>query len=460
MEKVLFVDDEKSILTQLKWAFSKDYEVFLAEDRDSAMRIVEEKRPAVVTLDISLSEGGTEGIELLKEITSRYPDIKSIMITGNDDKKNALESLSLGAVDYYYKPIDIDELKVIIRRSIHIRNLELEREKLLRRLSEKHEFEEMIGECSEMIRVFETIRRVATTDVTVLITGESGTGKELVARAIHSQSLRKGKPFVVVNCGAIPENLLESELFGYEKGAFTGAYRAKAGRFEMADGGTVFLDEIGELSQALQVKILRFLQEHEIERVGGNRTIPLDIRVLAATNKELEKEVKEGRFREDLYYRLNVININLPPLRDRGTDVELLGNYFLYKYSRENGRKIKGFSKDAIRMIRSYSWPGNVRELQNRVERAVIMASKPVISAQDLGLVPSDAGLGFSLKEAKDNLERRLIKAALLRNSGNISRAARDLDVSRVTLHDLLKKHGINAEDYKRELSVQPSAGS
>ncbi len=451
MEKVLFVDDEKSILTQLKWAFSNDYEVFLAEDEASALKTIEEEKPTVVTLDISLSEGGNQGIGLLKEITSRYPDTKAIMITGNDEKENALESLSLGAVDYYYKPIDIDELRVIIKRIIHIRNLEIEREKLLKKLSEKRSFEEIIGECPEMAKVFETVRKVATTDVTVLITGESGTGKELVARAIHSQSLRKDKPFVVVNCGAIPENLLESELFGYEKGAFTGAYRPKPGRFEMADEGTVFLDEIGELSPTLQVKILRFLQEHEIERVGGNKTIPLDIRVLAATNKDLEKETKGGSFREDLYYRLNVVNISLPPLRDRSSDVELLGNYFLYKYSDENGRRKKGFSQNAIKAIRGYSWPGNVRELQNRVERAVIMASKPLISAQDLGLVTSDVEPGLSLKSARDNLEKRLIKAALLRNSGNISRAAKELDVSRVTLHDLIKKHNINAEDYKKE---------
>ena len=449
--KILIVDDDQGIRDQLMWSLSETYEVLLADDGATAMEMIREQRPQVVALDISLSPFGQdeEGFEVLRKTMELDPKTKVIMITGNETRHLALRAIQMGAYDYFTKPIDLQEIKVLISRAIYIQKLERENELLLEKLEEERKFHGIIGSCPEMIEVFDIIDRVAATNATVLIYGESGTGKELVAKAIHRQSLRKGNPFVPINCGAIPENLLESELFGYEKGAFTGAVGRRKGKFEFANGGTIFLDEIGELSPALQVKILRFLQEREIERVGGREPIELDVRIIAATNKDLQKEMEKNTFREDLYYRLSVVSFSLPPLRERGDDIVLLANSFLSHFNKEYGKNIKAFSSEALLQLQVYKWPGNVRELENKVKRAVIMARDNLVIPEDLDLLLSEKDGKVTLKQAKDQLERQFIREALIKTRGNISRAARELGVSRATLYDLLEKHKIGKEDIK-----------
>ncbi len=417
-----------------------------AQDKHTALGLVREQRPDLVALDVSLTPGSTngkEGMEILGELLNIAPRAKVIMITANDEKENMLEAVARGAYDYFVKPINLEEIRVVFKRALYIQKLEQENEKLVRELQEKHEFEEMVGSCVKMQEVFSIIKRVSPIDVTVLINGESGTGKELVARAIHYSSLRKDNPLVVINCGAIPENLLESELFGHERGAFTDAYNKKIGKFELANNGTVFLDEIGELSLSLQVKMLRFLQERVIERVGGNEQIELDVRIIAATNSDLKKKMQEGSFREDLYYRLSVVSVSLPPLRERNGDIELLANYCLQRFARESNKKIKGFSREAINAIKRYPWPGNVRELENKIKRAVILSNTHLITTQDLGLEISSENTPRLLKEAREQLEKRLIKEALMKSKGNISLAAREIGISRVGFYDLMRKYKI-----------------
>lgn len=450
-DKILVVDDDQGIRDQLMWALNDSYEVLSASDGPAAMEIIREQEPQVVALDISLSPIGQdeEGFEVLRKAMELDSKSKVIMITGNETKHLALKAIQMGAYDYFTKPIDLQEIKVIINRAIYIRKLERENELLTEKLQEERKFHGIIGNCPQMMDVFDIVDRVATTNATVLIYGESGTGKEVVARAIHRQSLRKNKPFTPINCGAIPENLLESELFGYEKGAFTGAVGRRKGKFELADGGTLFLDEIAELTTALQVKILRFLQEREIERVGGREPIELDVRIIAATNKDLQKEMEKNTFREDLYYRLSVVSISLPPLRDRGEDVVLLANSFLSHFNKEYGKNIKGYNTEALLQVQTYKWPGNVRELENRVKRAVIMARGNLVAPEDLDLQLLEKGGRLTLRQAKKKLERNFIREALIRNRGNISRAARELAVSRATLYDLLEKHQIDKEDLK-----------
>ena len=451
MEKLLFVDDEQSILRQLRWAFSKENQVYLADTPKAAREIIGAENPDLVVLDISLSFGGREGLDLLKEITYRSPDTKALMLTGNTDKSIALEAIGMGAYDYYQKPIDIEELRTVIKRGLHVQKLERENRTHQTELEQTNRFENMVGNCPQIAEVYRMIHKISATDATVLITGESGTGKELVARAVHHRSRRKDKPFVVVNCGAIPEHLLESELFGHEKGSFTGAHKTRIGRFELAHEGTLFLDEIGELQQSLQVKLLRFLQERQIERVGGNTTKELDVRILVATNKDLTREVQEGTFREDLYYRISVMTIKLPPLRKRGEDIALLADTFLRRYAEEQGKKIKGFRAQALDRIRTNPWPGNIRELDNRVKRAVIVCTGYFISSSDLGLGTIDQeedDTVMPLKVARENLERQLIRTALKRRGGNISRSARDLEISRARLHDLIKKYDIPVAEF------------
>ena len=448
--RVLVVDDDQGIRDQLMWALKDSYEVLLAEDSPSAMEIIQEQKPQVIALDISLSPftQNEEGFEVLRKTMELDPKSKVIMITGNETKHLALKAIKMGAYDYFTKPIDLQEIKVIINRAIYIRKLEQENELLLEKLQAERRFLDIIGSCPEMMKVFDIIGRVATTNATVLIYGQSGTGKELVAKAIHRQSLRNGKPFVPINCGAIPENLLESELFGYEKGAFTGAVGRRKGKFELANGGTIFLDEIAELSLALQVKILRFLQEREIERVGGREAIELDVRILAATNKDLQQAMEKGVFREDLFYRLSVVSIALPTLRERGDDITLLANSFLNQYNKEYGKKIKAFSAGALQELLVYEWPGNVRELENKVKRAVIMTRGNQVIPEDLDLQLSEKSGKLTLRQAKDRLEKKLIREALIKNRANVSRSARELDVSRATLYDLLEKHQIGKEDF------------
>ena len=448
--KVLIVDDDQGIRDQLMWALKEQYQVLLAEDAATAVEIVSEQRPQVVALDISLSpfEQNEEGFEVLRKTMEIDPRIKVIMITGNEMKDLALKAVNMGAYDYFNKPIDLSEMKIIIGRAITIQRLERENEQLIEKLEAERRFHNIIGSCPQMMKVFDLVDRVATTNATVLVFGESGTGKELVAKAIHRQSMRQVKPFVPINCGAIPENLLESELFGYEKGAFTGAVERRKGRFELADGGTIFLDEIGELSPALQVKILRFLQEREIERVGGRESIELDVRIIAATNKDLQQEMEKGNFREDLYYRLSVVSIDLPPLRDRGDDIVLLANSFLQHFNKEYGKNIGSFSSESLLQLQNYGWPGNVRELENRVKRAVIMSRAKRVLPEDLDLQVAQKGGRLTLREARDRLEKKMITETLLRNRANISRSARELGVSRATLYDLLGKYEISKEEY------------
>jgi len=444
--KLLIVEDDDSIRTQMKWALAEDYEVFLAEDRPSALEILKKEQPTVVTLDLGLppSPGEVkEGFLALTEILEQDNLAKVVIITGQGEKDHALKAVGQGAYDFFCKPIQIEELKVVLGRAFYVSKLEREQRELQKRLSEDA-FEGMLGTSPKMQEVYGTIRKVATSDAPVLIVGESGTGKELVARAIHRRSPRKAEPLVVINCGAIPETLLESELFGHEKGAFTGAHIQRKGRFEMAQGGTLFLDEIGELPLMLQVKLLRFLQELRIERIGGREEIGVDARILAATNKDLKQAINEGRFREDLYYRLGVVTIHLPPLRERKEDILLLAKTFLQRYSSQNNKKIKGLTQQAIQSLEGHDWSGNIRELENRIKRAVIMAEGSKLTPLDLELE------GFPLKykrqgikEAREALEKNLIQQALFRNKGNITKAAAELGVSRPTLYELMEKLGI-----------------
>jgi two-component system NtrC family response regulator len=413
--------------------------------------------PKIVTLDLGIppDENGTkEGFECLKEILEKYPDTKVIVITGNNDRKNALKAIQSGAYDYYIKPIDMTEIKVMIKRALYLAEIEHENRDLHLILNKGIGFAGMIGQSPKMLKVFNTIKKVSNTDVTVLITGESGTGKELVASAIHERSPRIKNSFIAINCGAIPETLLESELFGHEKGSFTGAYSTKKGKVEYADKGTLLLDEISELSPALQAKLLRFLQEKKIQRIGGHKDIEIDLRIIAATNVDLQESIKKGKFREDLFYRLSVVTINLPPLRERDQDIGLISQVFLERYKVAFRKKIKDLSPAALSALQEYSWPGNVRELENKLQRAMIMSDGDFIEPHMLGLTefPQFEQIesklqNISLKEARKKLELELIQRALAKHNGNIKHAALELGVSRPTLYDLITKYNIKVNN-------------
>ncbi len=444
--KILIVEDDEEIRMQMKWALTHAYEVYVAEERQRALEIFKAEHPAVVTLDLGLPPHPREveeGFHALGDILQEDASAKVIVITGRDEREHALRAIGQGAYDFLRKPVQLDELEVIIHRALHVYQLEHEHRALQQHLR-ADVFEGMLGSSSQMQDVFTTIHKVATTDAPVLIVGESGTGKELVARAIHRQSGRGEGPFVAINCGAIPENLLESELFGHEKGAFTGAHTQRQGRFELAHGGTLFLDEVGELPLSLQVKLLRFLQEHQLERVGGRETITVDVRALAATNMDLPQAMTDGRFREDLYYRLGVVVIALPSLRERGEDVILLARALLQRYTVDSQSRVTGFTRQALNALQTYSWPGNVRELENRVKRAVIMAQGTRLTPADLDLdSPFAKYKGQGLREAREALETEIIQRALAKNKGNITRTAAELGVSRPTLHELISKYAI-----------------
>ena len=451
-EPLLIVEDDEDIRTQLKYALAPEYQVATATTRSQALALVRELAPAVVTLDLGLPPAPStaeEGLRALDEILTAAPATKVIVITGNADRANALAAVERGAFDFHLKPVDLDSLKIVLRRALYLSQLERDNQERARREETTIRFADILGSTPKMREIFGVIQRVAKTDATVLTEGESGTGKELVARAIHAHSPRRSRPFVAINCGAIPETLLESELFGHEKGAFTGAHVQRKGKIEAANGGTLFLDEITEMSLGLQVKLLRFLQEREIERVGGREPIPIDVRVLAATNKSLEEAIRSGSFREDLYYRLSVVTLRLPPLRERGEDVVLLAKAFLRRNAQSLRRKIR-FSTEALEAITKYPWPGNIRELENKVQRAVIMAAGRVIDPADLELnLTGSVDTLPTLREARDQSERKLIVDALVRSQGNISRAAQTLGISRPTFHDMLAKHGINAKEFR-----------
>jgi two-component system NtrC family response regulator len=448
--KVLIVDDDEAIRTQMKWALSQDYEVHFAEDRKGALEVFKADSPAVTLLDLGLPphpNQSDEGLAALSELLEVDATAKVIVISGQSEKQNALQAVGEGAYDFLTKPVEIDELKLLLRRCIQV--VELEKEyRELQQSQRSDVFEEMLGTSSQMQAAFALIRKVAGTDAPVLLLGESGTGKEMAAAAIHHRSTRKNGPFVAINCNAIPENLLESELFGHEKGVFTGAHIQRKGLMETAAGGTLFLDEIGELPPAIQVKLLRFLQEHRLKRVGGREEIQIDTRLVAATNADLKQMIDTGKFREDLYFRLAVVTIRLLPLRERGEDVVFLAREFLQKYAAENGRTKLVFTPDALRAIARYSWPGNVRELQNRVKRAVIMASGSRVTAKDLELQQSQdlQSSVTTLREAREQVEREMIEHALKRNFGKITAAAAELGISRPTLYELMGKLGIAKE--------------
>ncbi len=444
---LLVIEDDPGLQNQLRWSF-ENYEVVIAGDREQAMAHVRRFEPSVVTLDLGLPPdpaNASEGLETLQEILQLAPHTKVIVVTGNDERENALKAISLGAYDYYQKPIDPQILGLIIERAFHVYALEEEHRQLLGK-REESPLGGIIGLSPKMARVTRTIEKIAPTDATALILGESGTGKELVAKALHALSPRSEKKFVAINCAAIPETLLESELFGYEKGAFTGAVKQTKGKIEFAEQGTFFLDEVGDLPSPLQPKILRFLQERVIERIGGREEIPVDVRVICATHCDLPQLIKEGRFREDLYYRISEITIVVPPVREREGDVVVLARALFDRYRRELKRTgLRGLTNDALRTIERYSWPGNVRELENKIKRAVIMAEGTKITPDDLDIdVGTDSGVPWvNLRQVRDEAERQAVERAMALCNGNVSQAAELLGISRPTLYDLMNKFSI-----------------
>jgi len=454
VEKLLIVDDNSDIRQQLKWGLGEEYSVQFAADTNSGLAIFKKFQPGVVLLDLGLpphEHTSEEGFRCLAEMLSLNPHVKIIMLTGNSERENALRAIQLGAYDFYAKPPVLSDLKVIIGRAFHLANIEDQNRALQKSIELKSvNCGGIIGQCPAMQSVFSTIKKVGSSDAAILITGESGTGKELVAQAIHEAGFRKDGALIAINCGAIPDNLLESELFGYEKGSFTGAHATVKGKLQYAHRGTLFLDEIGELPLNLQVKLLRFLQEGVIQRVGGREDITVDTRTVCATNVDIPKAIGDGLFREDLYYRIGVITINLPPLRERGEDILLLANYFLRKFNDEHKKKVRRFSAVSVNYLLGYPWPGNVRELQNRVQRAIIMSEDTVIEPEDLGFTPEISSapvleLPATLREVRDKVERELIAVAIDRHNGNIMKTADELGVSRPTLYDLMKKHNLSS---------------
>ncbi|HPD21259.1 MAG: PEP-CTERM-box response regulator transcription factor [Desulfomonilia bacterium] len=447
-EHILIVEDETSMAKQLKWGLADVYDVSVAGDARQAMEIIDARPPLAVLLDLGLPpdpDGATEGLRLLEKIMGVPRPLKVIVITGNTHRDVAVKAISKGAYDYHQKPVNIEELKIVLKRACYLSRLEQHVTELEEAVTGKTTIEGMIATSKPMLELIERARRVARTSYPVLIQGQSGTGKERLARAIHQLGDRSEKPLVIVDCGAIPENLLESELFGHEKGSFTGAHARQIGKLERAQHGTVVLDEIGELPLTLQVKLLRFLQEGTIERIGGKEPIRVDARVIAVTNVDLTRAVKEGLFREDLYYRLNVVPLYVPALKERTDDIPVLAKHFLDTYSQEIGPRIKGFSSAAMDAITAYDWPGNIREMQNRIRRGVVMAEGDWIEPRDIDLEVT-GGEVKSLKEIRDEAEAAAISLALARNNYNITRAAIDLDISRPTLHDLIKKHNITIQ--------------
>jgi two-component system, NtrC family, response regulator len=443
--RLLIVEDDPALQKQMCWAFDQ-YETIVADDRESAIAQMRRHEPAVVTMDLGLPprpDDPTEGLQLLEEVHALAPDLKVIVLTGQNDRANALKAIALGAYDFCEKPFEPAILTLTIERAFRLHDLQ-EENRRLQALQQTPAMAGIITRDPGMQRICRAIEKIAPTDATLLILGESGTGKELLARALHDLSPRHGKRFVAINCAAIPETLLESELFGYEKGAFTGAAKQTVGKLETAHGGTLFLDEIGDLSLALQVKLLRFLQERVIERVGGRQEIPIDVRIVCATHQNLRDLIAEGKFREDLYYRLAEIMADVPPLRERAGDAALLAHGLVHRFGSEQRRASMTLLPDATAAIESYSWPGNVRELENVIRRAVIMADGQGISAADLGITPAmKEGSLLNLRQVRDEAEKRAVVQAIARVNGNLSRAADLLGVSRPTLYELMRRLGL-----------------
>ena len=452
-KNLLVVEDEHSVAKQLRWGLGKEYDITIASDGDQARSLLSSGAFPVATLDLGLPpypDTPEQGFMLLEEAATLAPHTKVIVITGNAEQENAVKAISLGAADFCAKPIDLKILKIILARTFAIHALEEENRRLQQQSNQSGSLCGMLGISPAMTKVFELLKHAGTTDYPVLITGSTGTGKEMAAQALHRLSARAEKPLVIVNCGAIPENLLESELFGHEKGAFTGAANRQIGKFEQADQGTIFLDEIGELPLPMQVKILRTLQESTLERLGGTRTIKLNVRVIAATNVNLEDAVKEGTFRQDLFYRLNVIPLHIPDLQQRPEDILPLAHEFLQEEAAHQHRGQMSFSSTALAALSFHNWPGNVRELQNCIRRALGTTMDKVITPVDMGLAvnaPEQGDHKFSpLKLAREHAEIQAVRQALGLSGSNISQAAKLLEISRPTLHDLLKKHGIQVQ--------------
>jgi len=444
-KKLLIVEDDLGLQRQLRWAY-EGYDVIVASDRASAIDALRSDEPAVVTLDLGLPpdpDGTSEGFATLREILALKPATKVIVASGHNARDSARQAIADGAWDFYAKPIDIDQLGLIVARAFHVHALEAENHRLAARLPEAG-LGGLITAAPEMLKVTRTIERVAPADVSVMLLGASGTGKELLARGLHDASPRRHGAFVAINCAAIPETLLESELFGHEKGAFTGAVKTTEGKIEQAAGGTLFLDEIGDVPLPLQVKLLRFLQERVIERIGGRKAIPVDTRIVCATHRDVDAMVADGGFREDLYYRLAEIVVRIPSLAERPGDAGLLARHFVAKYAKAMNPAVTGLSADARAAIDAWGWPGNVRELENRVKRAVIMADAKQVSAADLDLGAADDA-PINLRAVREAADRTAIRHALARSEGNISQTARLLGVSRPTLYDLLKSYDLHA---------------
>ncbi len=446
MSKVLVVDDDLGIQKQLKWCLT-DYELAFADDRASAITALRRHEPSVVTLDLGLppdSTNASEGLKTLEEIIALAPHTKVIVVTGNNDKANALKAIELGAYDFYEKPIDSDTIKVLVARAQQMSALETENRRLQ---NAKPAMGRIIGVSESIQAVCRRAEKIAKTDITTLLLGESGTGKEVFARSIHEASPRAEKPFVAINCASIPENLLESELFGYEKGAFTGANKTTLGKIETAQGGTLFLDEIGDMPIGLQAKMLRFLQERVIERVGGRSEIPVDIRVICATHRDLQTMVADETFREDLYYRVGEMVINIPPLREREQDVLLLAKTFLNQYAEDFASKVKGFSEEVQQAMVSYDWPGNIRQLQNKLKSAVILADGQMVQLHDLSLPQGHADPTpkvINLRAVREAAESKAIRRAYSQAEQNMSRTAELLGVTRPTLYSLIEKYNLD----------------
>jgi len=450
-KKLLIIEDENSVAKQLRWGLDKEYDITTVSDADQVRPLLASGVFPVATLDLGLPpypDTPRQGFELLEEIASIAPHTRVIVISGNAEEENAVKAIALGAADFCAKPIDLTLLRIILSRTFKIHELEEANRRLQRQAIQSGSLCGMIGVSPVMEDMFKRIKQISKNDYPVLITGDTGTGKEMAACAVHSLSQRAENPLVIINCGAIPDNLLESELFGHEKGAFTGAAGRKIGKFEQADQGTIFLDEIGELPLPLQVKILRFLQESTIERLGGTKTITLNVRIIAATNMNLEDAVKRGTFRDDLYYRLNVVPLRIPDLNERSEDILLLAQSFLQEEIRNLQREHTSFSPAAIAALTTHDWPGNIRELQNRIRRALGTTMDRVITPVDLGLekipLKQEEQKLSTLKEAREAAEIKAVRRALALSGNNISQAAKLLEVSRPTLHDLMKKHGIS----------------
>lgn len=444
-KKLLVVEDDPGLQSALRWAFD-DFDVVTAEDREGAIAELRRHEPQVVTLDLGLppdAGGASEGLATLQQIVSMSPQTKVIVVTGNNDRENAVKAIGHGAWMFCQKPVDPELLGFIVERAYRLHELEQENRALTRKEAQSA-LEGIIATSSQMLGVCRTIEKVGPAEVTTLLLGESGTGKELLARALHDLSPRAGRKWIALNCAAIPESLLESELFGYEKGAFTGAAKQTKGNIEYADGGTLFLDEIGDLPMPLQAKLLRFLQERVIVRVGGRTEIPVDVRVICATHQDLEQRIAEGQFREDLYYRVSEVTVRIPALRERDGEAVVIASHFLDSQGRRHGKSGLSFTQDALAAISSYNWPGNVRELENRVKRAIIMSEGKQISSGDLELEApesEDASMPFNLREVRDAAESQALMRALRHVGGNVSQAAELLGITRPTFYALVKKH-------------------